>query len=153
MLPVRTETNGAFASRTVAVGVVCCALSLSGCLPNGYRPAGGYAPPTRSYASAPQYDPPARQQICARYQTRAGWSHGYLVDGTLISGRELNQRTGTYDYNWYATYVVIFWAQGQASVIELTYFFGQLGPMFTPGTDRAGRQWEVAEGSYLCGLY
>jgi len=55
-----------------------------------------------------------------KYETRYGWSKYYTVDVTFITGYELNQATRTFNYSSYSTYAVVFWGQGQATVIKLS---------------------------------
>jgi hypothetical protein len=87
-----------------------------------------------------------RAEICAKYRTSSGWSQAYKVDATIIKGYELNQATGSYSYQGYDTYVVIFWDQDEASVIQMespyvTYMDG-------PGYDQQGRAWQIHKGSF-----
>ncbi len=86
-------------------------------------------------------------QVCVRYLTDAGWSHGYSVTGTVISGSELNTRTRTLNYDALATYVVVFWGQGEASVLRLDAYFGSISALGQSAVDQYGRQWQVASGS------
>ena len=90
----------------------------------------------------------AEEQIkaCANYQASYGWSEGYEVDATVLKGTELNSAIGTFDYTSYATYVVIFWGPGQATIIEMDLpYVTALG---TEGTDQEGTTWQVAKTSY-----
>lgn len=89
-----------------------------------------------------------RVDVCAHYAVNYGWSDGHKVQATLTSGSDLNRATSSFNYNAFSKYVVIFWDQGQASVIELdspwlTYFD-------TEGKDQQGRAWKVAKTSGLC---
>jgi hypothetical protein len=61
---------------------------------------------------------------CARiatvkYQKQYGWSKTYSVEVNFLSGYELNIATNSYNYSAYSNYAVIFWAQGQASIIKI----------------------------------
>lgn len=62
------------------------------------------------------------QKCEARYEIEGGWSKKYTVEVTFISGYELNQATSSYKYATYSIYAVIFWSQGQASVIKISTF-------------------------------
>jgi hypothetical protein len=62
------------------------------------------------------------QTCVARYKTQDGWSKKYSVDVTFISGSELNETTRSFKYSLFSIYAVIFWGEGQASVIKLTTF-------------------------------
>jgi len=66
-----------------------------------------------------------RVAVCARYGVQDGYSHGYTVDATLTNGRELDQATGTFNYDALATYVVIFWSQDEVSVIRMDWNTGE----------------------------
>jgi hypothetical protein len=90
-----------------------------------------------------------KERVCVKYRTQSGWSQGYNVEGTIIRGSELNKRTSSFDFNSLSTYVVIFWRDGQASVLELQYFFGSISAIPIQATDQRGRTWEVSKTS-LC---
>lgn len=86
-----------------------------------------------------------RAEVCAKYRASNGWSQAYKVDATIIKGYELNQATSTFNYQGFDTYVVIFWGQGEASVIQMelpfvTYVDGT-------GYDQQGRAWQIHKGS------
>lgn len=87
--------------------------------------------------------------LCVKYQTQTGWSKGYTVDVNVIKGSTLNRKTGTYNYDSYATYAVIFWSNEQASVIKLNYYSGSFTATGTHGIDQQGRKWKLAKTS-LC---
>lgn len=90
----------------------------------------------------------ATQQLgCALYLNT---NRAYKVDITLLSGSELNQSTGGLSYNALANYAVIFWADGQATVIELEFFFGSLNEIGTRGVDQYGRPWHVSSRTSFC---
>ena len=84
-----------------------------------------------------------KAKVCARYQTNSGWSKGYSVQANVMKGIELIQKTHNYNYMSHATYVVIFWDRGEASLIELD--FPALSAVPMKGTDQDGRKWEVAK--------
>lgn len=88
-----------------------------------------------------------RQEVCAKYQTRSGWSQGYIVTATVIDGSDLNTETGSYNYDPSATYAVIFWDQGEASVLKLQSYSEGITAYGTSATDRQGRSWQVSESS------
>jgi len=83
--------------------------------------------------------------ICAKYQKEYGWSHGYKVNAQILSGYELNTATTLFNYNALSKYVVIFWDQGEASVIELDFPF--LTAIGGSGKDQQGRKWNIAKTS------
>jgi hypothetical protein len=85
-----------------------------------------------------------KQEVCAKYQTDSGWSQGYTVMATIINGSDLNAETGSYSYEPYATYAVIFWDQGEASVLNLQYYSGEITAYETSATDQRGRSWKVS---------
>ena len=85
--------------------------------------------------------------VCATYSNSG---KKYKVEGQILKGTELNQRTNSYDYNSYSTYVVIFWANDQATIIELDYYFGSLGPIGSDGKDQQGKPWKVEKGHLYC---
>ena len=89
-------------------------------------------------------------EACAKYETQDGWSHGYQVEARVGYGSDLNEATGTLNYQAFATYVVIFWAQNQASVIKLNFGFGMLSYIESEGIDQEGRHWKVSESAGYC---
>jgi hypothetical protein len=84
--------------------------------------------------------------ICATYENTGKTYH---VELNLMRGTELNRATKTYDYAPYTHYGVIFWGEGQASIIELDSILGQIGPLGTSGTDKEGHPWILAPFSGL----
>jgi hypothetical protein len=86
-----------------------------------------------------------RAQVCARYQTEAGWSDSYKVEATITKGSDLNRATSSFDYNAFATYVVIFWSRDEVSVIEMDWPY--VTYMDSDGKDQRGRKWQVRKGS------
>lgn len=128
-------------------------VALTGCAPEFWDGFGKGLADAQRNAYAPNAgtvdsEETPRRTICARYMTEAGWSHGYQVSASIISGAELNRRTGTFNYRPYSTYAVIFWAQGEASVLELQYYLGSVGPIGLDAKDQEGRTWHVAETPY-----
>ena len=98
------------------------------------------------------------QTCIARYMTEEGWSKKYTVDVTFISGYELNEATSSYKYLTYSVYAVIFWGQGQASVIKISNYlscgnevdkncitstYGDI-----KGTDQDGDDWKICISDY-----
>lgn len=89
-----------------------------------------------------------RQKVCARYETQDGMSKSYLVEAIITDGSELNQETSSFNYSNYSTYVVIFWAPDQASVIEMN--FGGITGLPSQGKDQDGRTWEIYAAPGYC---
>lgn len=88
--------------------------------------------------------------ICARYETQSGWSQGYKVKAHLYAGRELNQATSTLYYDYTTNYVVIFWREGQATIIDVGYARRFPSYMTIDGNDQQGRKWEISSETYSC---
>jgi len=84
-----------------------------------------------------------------KYETDTGWSSGYSVVGTVIGGSDLNAATSTFNYEPLATYVVIFWSEGQASILKLSFYAGSISEFGQRATDQYGRAWRVAQ-TTLC---
>lgn len=91
-------------------------------------------------------DASERYVACLKYQTQDGMSKGYKKEVTQYTGSELNNATGTWDYDSFASYVIAFWGEGQATVIKLSW--PTVSAMGTEGVDQAGRTWNVAKTSY-----
>jgi hypothetical protein len=84
--------------------------------------------------------------VCAEY-TNTGKK--YEVEAQVVSGAELNRRTQSYDYETYTTYVVIFWAENQVSIIGLD-FGGGPSLLGSDGVDQQGYPWNVSTGTTFC---
>lgn len=53
------------------------------------------------------------QEVCVKYQNDSGWSKGYSVVATIISGSDLNSAVGGFSrYESFATYAAVFWGEG-----------------------------------------
>jgi hypothetical protein len=90
---------------------------------------------------------PARErvEVCAKY-VRSGAA--YHVTATVLSGMELNSATAPFRYKAFSTYVVIFWKEGEATVIELQSPW--LDAFSQSGFDQYDRGWEVGRYNGLC---
>ena len=148
---VRAHTQEAVMRRLLlglAVGTLL--LSIGGCAPEFWNAmAQGMA--AQGNAFAPGTGGPSsseRETVCAKYETEAGWSQSYSVQATIVKGSELNRRTGTFNYTPYSTYAVIFWAEGEASMLELEYYSGSLSAYGVDAVDQRGRKWHVARTNY-----
>ena len=86
-----------------------------------------------------------RAQVCAKYRTSNGWSQAYKVDAIIVTGNELNEATGTLYYQGFDTYVVIFWRQDEASVIQMELPY--VTYIDETGYDQQGRAWQIHRGS------
>lgn len=87
-----------------------------------------------------------RAEVCAKPDGRFGEANKtYQVEATIARGSELNQATGTWDYDGFATYVVIFWDRDQATIIQLESAW--LGAFPVAGVDQQGRGWKVTKSS------
>jgi hypothetical protein len=91
-----------------------------------------------------------RIDVCAEY-VNSGKS--YHVHAISTNGNELNRATRTFDYNGFSKYVVIFWAENQATVIEMgCCFFGTPSAFGTDGRDQEDREWRISSYSAIrCG--
>jgi hypothetical protein len=108
----------------------------------------GFAEGLNNYNQTSQGESVAQENVCVKYKTTKGWSKGYSVNAYIIKGSELNEKTGTYQYNYFSTYVVIFWAKGQASILELDSYFGSISYFGHYATDQRGRQWQISKTTY-----
>lgn len=88
-----------------------------------------------------------RAIVCAKHESHSGWSDAYKVEATIINGNELNQVTHSFDYQSFSTYVVIFWHDNVASVIEMDS--PDLTANGQEGKDQQGLNWEITKTS-LC---
>ena len=76
----------------------------------------------------------------------------YDVTCHFMSGDELNDKTGSIDYDMFETYSVVFWGDRKATVIKIDDFVicgtkpefdcaNSILPM--DGTDKDGRKWKI----------
>jgi hypothetical protein len=93
-----------------------------------------------------------------KYQQQYGWSKMYRVEVSFMSGMELNSATSTYNYSSYSNYAIIFWAEGQATVIKLSSII-MCGYTVTcscidnlimdlQGYDQDGDKWNICLGQF-----
>jgi hypothetical protein len=99
-----------------------------------------------------------RRVATVKYQQQYGWSKKYEVEVTFMTGMELNQATNSFNYSVYSVYAIIFWGEGQASVIKLTSYL-LCGYEVTcdcignsiynlQGYDQDGDKWNICLGDY-----
>lgn len=100
------------------------------------------------------------QSCYAWYSTPDGWSDRYEVEVSFMRGEELNEATGTVDYEGHLTYACIWWDPGKVSVIELEWRicdydkgcdvddFRSFTRSGSDGTDQQGRRWYLCWASY-----
>jgi hypothetical protein len=93
-----------------------------------------------------------------KYEKEYGWSKTYNVEVTFMTGYELNTATSSYKYSSSSTYAIIFWGEGQATVIKLTSILycgrevdcrcvqGRVSDM--QGHDQDGDKWNICLGSF-----
>jgi hypothetical protein len=93
-----------------------------------------------------------KEAACVKYAVDYGWSHPYEVQAEVISGMDLNTAVGSYTrFKSYATYAVVFWGQGQASIFQLpAYSLDQLPMIATQVQDQDGRLWEISADNGVC---
>jgi hypothetical protein len=98
------------------------------------------------------------QTCVARYMTQEGWSKKYTVDITFMSGTELNEATNSFKYSSFSVYAIIFWGEGQATVIKVSTFLSCgtavdhncISNAFSDikGKDQDGDEWKICVSDY-----
>ncbi|HXC03376.1 MAG TPA: hypothetical protein VNZ86_01415 [Bacteroidia bacterium] len=93
-----------------------------------------------------------------KYLTQEGWSKKYTVNVTFVSGTELNEATNSFNYFAYSDYAVIFWSEGQATVIKISTYLGCgteidkqcITSTYTDikGKDQKEIEWKICVGDY-----
>lgn len=87
-----------------------------------------------------------------RYSVNHVQSQWYTVEVTFLTGMELNRATRTFGYDGFSKYAVIFWGEGQASVIKIgsmMFCSGDFSRSCLPsfgnieGEDQQGDAWEI----------
>ena len=92
------------------------------------------------------------QEACIKYQKDNGWSKGYSVVATVISGSDLNSAVGSYSqFESYATYATVFWGEDKVSIYKLPPLSMSSLPIFEQEIeDQEGRKWKIKEGHIFC---
>ena len=93
-----------------------------------------------------------REEVCVKFEKEYGWSKGYAVQATIISGSDLNSAVGSFNrFKPFSTYAVVFWDEDQASIFELPLHSMGSAPMFeTQVKDQEGRSWKIKQGHLFC---
>jgi len=93
-----------------------------------------------------------KAEVCVKFRKDYGWSKGYAVQGTVISGSDLNSAVGSVTrFKNLSTYVVVFWDEDQASIFELPSMALGSVPIFEAEVeDQQGRKWKIKEGHFMC---
>ena len=96
--------------------------------------------------------PAEREDICIKYKKDYGWSNGYSVQGTVMSGSDLNSAVSSLTrFKIFSTYVVVFWDEGEASIFEMpSISLGSVPMLEQEVEDQYGRKWKIKKGHFLC---
>ena len=84
--------------------------------------------------------------VCATY---VNTGKKYKVEAKVFSGSELNSKTNSYEYSAFSKYAIIFWAQGQATVIKMDYSYG-ISTFGSSGKDKSGYPWSLSTSTSFC---
>jgi hypothetical protein len=98
------------------------------------------------------------RQVCdVQYQNKTGIPKSYKVEVTFLSGFELNEATKTQNYEFNSNYAVIFWGEGQATIIKISTFLG-CGIIIDKicitlfdtlsGKDKDGVEWKICTSGF-----
>ncbi len=93
-----------------------------------------------------------REEVCVKFEKEYGWSKGYAVQATIISGSDLNSAVGSFNrFRPLSTYALVFWDEDQASIFELPPLSMESAPIFeTKVKDQEGRSWKIKQGHLFC---
>ena len=94
-----------------------------------------------------------KSEVCIKYKKGLGWSKGYAVEGTVVSGSNLNSAVDQFSrFKLFSTYVVVFWDEDQASIFELPRSTLGRVPMLREieVEDQEGRKWKMKKGHFRC---
>lgn len=62
----------------------------------------------------------AVRRVCiVAYETRSGYSAGYMMEATFLTGRELNKATKSFNYNPFDNYALLWFDQGEVAILEI----------------------------------
>src|SRR3990172_12901632 len=65
------------------------------------------------------------------YETRDGWSTGYVTEVTFVTGYELNETTNSYSYQSFSNYCLIWFDQGEVAILRINSFLIRSSDNFT----------------------
>ncbi|NWD33197.1 hypothetical protein HX793_25740 [Pseudomonas reactans] len=92
------------------------------------------------------------EKVCVKYKKEYGWSQAYEVNAKVLSGSDLMAATGNYSrYRSYATYAVIFWDKGEATILEMpASSMGDVPTFNSTVKDMDGRDWQLSQSNGFC---
>ncbi len=93
-----------------------------------------------------------KEKACVKYKKSYGWSHGYPVIVTIISGSNLNSVIGSFTkYDSFSTYAIVFWDEHKTSIFKLPPMSMGALPMFEQEVeDQERRKWKIKKGHDFC---
>jgi hypothetical protein len=84
-----------------------------------------------------------RVDTCSVYENSGKHYH---VQAIITDGSDLNYATRSYGYDGNSKYIVIFWTEGQATVIKIGYLvWPPYDTQPAHGNDQEGRPWKIYE--------
>lgn len=101
--------------------------------------------------------------ICSRYatvkyETYYGWSKNSIVQVIFATGCELSDATKSYIYSSTSVYAVIFWTEGDCSIVKLDNIFYcdyaitcdylESHECNLSGRDKDGDEWNICINNY-----
>ncbi len=93
-----------------------------------------------------------KEDACVKYKTQTGWSKGYSVKATVMSGSDLNSAVGDLSrFKMFSTYAIVFWDKEKATILELPALSLGSIPMFEKEVKAQDDSiWKIKEGNLLC---
>lgn len=98
-------------------------------------------------------------QTCKiKYRKNYSWSDYYSVTVRFYAGAELNRIIGTYDFEPYKVYAIVWWNHDECSIIKIESYMacgtnvtqtcinGHWGNL--EGEDEEGRKWEICTSNW-----
>jgi hypothetical protein len=53
------------------------------------------------------------------YETENGWSQGYTMEVSFLTGYELNNATRSYSYSMFSNYCLIWFGKGEVAILKI----------------------------------
>lgn len=72
--------------------------------------------------SSAQLSAEVRRLCKVYYETEEGWSSGYTMEVSFVTGTELNRATRSYDYSPFSNYCLVWFDRGEVVILRIESF-------------------------------
>lgn len=64
-------------------------------------------------------DAEVRRYCMVQYEKDYGWSRAYRMEVTFLTGFEIAQKTGNYNFDLYGKYALLWFGEGQVAILKI----------------------------------